>query len=202
MRKVRSPPPHLEELKANIKQECVAEVRTELETTKEGWVEVVRKNLKQEARKTAQEEQRPIVQTTLEEERMRQARRLNVRVTRIQESTDTSPEQDGRCLCTILGYREEDPLPFTRAWRVGRDLTRSRALVLQFPEDTARTAFLRRRAALHSRQGPPIYLDEDLTRMQIEHRCACMLRVMQPRREGRRAFYRDGRVIIDGRPID
>ena len=47
--------------------------------------------------------------------------------------------------------------------------------------------------------GDPIYLDEDLTKMQIEHRKSCMPRVMQARKEGHRAFYRDGRVIINDR---
>ncbi|MCO5550020.1 hypothetical protein L7F22_003497 [Adiantum nelumboides] len=51
-------------------------------------------------------------------------------------------------------------------------------------------------------QVPPIYLDDDLTRMQVEHRRACMPRVLQARKEGKRAIYRDNRVIIDGKAID
>ena len=76
-----------------------------------------------------------IVRTTLEEEKMRQARRLNVRVTGIDEEEGSTPKKDGRELCNKLGYKEEEPLPFIKTWRAGKDLTRERALILQFTND-------------------------------------------------------------------
>ncbi|KAH7431269.1 hypothetical protein KP509_08G040000 [Ceratopteris richardii] len=191
--------PKLEDIPMTIK-ECMEVVQSELETKKDGWVEVVKKNLRQEAKKNHHEEIH-IVHTTIEEEQMRQARRLNVRISSLTE-TDRSPEQDGRRLCTLLGYHADEPLPFTRASRAGRDTTRSRALIIQFSDETGRRDFLIRRAVLSTTPGTPMYLDDDLTLMQVEQRRTCMPRVLQARREGHRALYRDGRVIIDGWPID
>ena len=100
----------------------------------------------------------------------------------------------------MLGYT--DVLPINKAWRVGRDTTKKRALVLQFKDVEARVTFFKKRPILRGLGGDPIYLDEDLTKMQIEHRKTCMPRVLQARKEGHHAFYRDGRVIINGRTID
>ena len=200
-----------EEDKAAIKEELTKaitetlEVKTKalegmMEAKQEGWVEVVKKNLRKEAK---EEVQKDIVHTTLEEEKMRQARRLNIRVSGIQESKDSTPEEDGRALCTKLGYKVEDPLPFTKAWRVGKDTTKTRALLLQFPSELARTTFMKKKVILRGlREEPIIYLDDDLTKMQQDHRRACMPRVHQARKEGKRAMYRDGRVIIDGKAVN
>ena len=122
---------------------------------------------------------------------MRQARRLNVRVTGIEEEEGSTPEKDGRELCNKLGYKEEEPLPFIKAWRAGKDLTRERALILQFTNDESWSTFLRKRVILRALEGPPIYLDDDLTKMQVTHRQACMPRVHEARKEGKKAFYRD-----------
>ena len=75
------------------------------------------------------------------------------------------------------------------------------APILQIPNDETQTAFLRKRVILRGLEGPPIYLDDDLTKMQVTHRRACMPRVHQARKEGKRAFYRDSRVIINGKAI-
>ncbi|WP_447383772.1 hypothetical protein, partial [Streptococcus pneumoniae] len=64
-----------------------------MEAKQEGWVEVVKKNLHRE---TKEEVRKDIVHSTLEEEKMRQARRLNVRVSGIPEGP--TPEEDGRAL--------------------------------------------------------------------------------------------------------
>ena len=65
-----------------------------------------------------------MVHSTLEEEKLRQARRLNVRVIDIKETQGSTPEKDGRTLCTTLGYKEDEALPFVKAWRAGKDTTR------------------------------------------------------------------------------
>ncbi len=185
-----------------MKTKAIADsIEGRMDAKKEGWVEIVRKNLRKEVKEETQIDEHLIVQSTIEEEKMRQARRLNVRVTGIEENKDATPEMDGRMLCTKLGYKAEEPLPFLKAWRAGKDLTKKRALILQFPHDESRSTFLRKRMILRGLDGPHIYLDEDLTKMQVEHRRACMPRVHQARKEGKKASYRDGRIIIEGRAI-
>ena len=177
----------LEDIKDEIKK-VKEEVKSNIELAKTGWVDVVKRNIKKELK------DENIVNTTLDEEKMRQARRLNVRVTGLKEGA--SPDEDAQILGKMLGY---EALPITKTWRVGRDTTRKRALVLQFKDSESRIAFFLKRPILRGLGGDPIYLDEDLTKMQIEHRKTCMPRVIQARKEGHRAFYRDGRVIINDR---
>ena len=177
----------LEDIKDEIKK-VKEDVKNDMELAKTGWVDVVKRNIKKELK------DENIVNTTLEEEKMRQARRLNVRVTGLKEGA--SPDEDAQTLGKMLGY---ETLPITKTWRVGRDTTRKRALVLQFKDSESRIVFFKKRPILRGLGGDPIYLDEDLTKMQIEHRKTCMPRVIQARKEGHRAFYRDGRVIINDR---
>ena len=188
-----------EALKEEITKALTASIEDKLEATKEGWVEVVKKNIKKVAREEAQKDEVLIVHTTIEEEKMRQARRLNVRVTGIKEEEGSTPESDGKALCKKVGYKEEE-IPFSKVWRAGKD-PKKRALILQFASEESRTSFLRKRVILRGLEGPPIYLDDDLTKMQQDHRRACMPRVHQARKEGKKAVYRDGRVIIDGKTI-
>ena len=117
------------------------------------------------------------------------------------EIREFTPEKDGRKLCSMLGYKEDDPLPFVKAWRVGKDPTK-RALILQFIGEAERTAFMRKRVILRDLPGDPIYLDDDLTWRQVEHRRMCMPRVTQARDAGKKAFYRDGHIYIDGKIAD
>lgn len=189
-------------IKEEISKEITKDMEGKLEAKQSGWVEVVKKNIRKEVREETQREENQIIHTTIEEEKMRHARRLNIRVTGIAETPDSTPEKDGQLLCMKLGYKEEHPLPFTKAWRAGKDSTRKRALILQFAGETERVTFMRKRVILRGLEGAPIFLDDDLTRMQLEHRRTCMPRVLHARREGKKAFYRDGRVIIDGRPMD
>lgn len=86
---------------------------------------MVKKNIRKEVREETQREEHQIIHTTIEEEKMRHARRLNIRVTGIVETPNSTPEKDGQLLCMKLGYREEDPLPFTKAWRAGKDNTQA-----------------------------------------------------------------------------
>ena len=125
---------------------------------------------------------------------MCQARRLNVRVIGLKEGA--SPIEDAQTLGKMLGY---EALPITKTWKVGRDTTRKRALVLQFKDSESRIAFFLKSPILQGLSGDPIYLNEDLTKMQIEHRKTCMPQVIQARKEGHRAFYREGGVIINDR---
>ena len=101
-----------------------------------------------------------LVNATLEEERMRQARRLNVRVTGIVEKEGTLPTNDSKALCKILGYDEEEEPPYAGVWRVGTNHTCSRALILQFRDEITRIAFLKKRVILRGLKDQKIYLDD------------------------------------------
>ena len=118
-----------EALKEEITKALTASIEDKLEATKDGWVEVVKKNIKKEAREEAQKDEVLIVHTTIEEEKMRQARRLNVRVTGIKEQEGSTPASDGKALCAKIGYKEEE-VPFSKAWRAGKD-PKKRALILR-----------------------------------------------------------------------
>ena len=50
---------------------------------------------------------------------------LNMRVTGIPESLNVTPAQEGRTLCTKLEYSKEEPVPFTKSWRLGKDATKA-----------------------------------------------------------------------------
>ena len=80
-----------------------------MEAAREGWVEIVKKNIKKEVQKDAQ-----VMQSTFDEEKMRRIRRLNIRVLGVLDTTVIS-ELEGRNLCNKLGIGENEPLPFLRA---------------------------------------------------------------------------------------
>ena len=98
-----------------------------MELAKTRWVDVVKRNINKELK------DKNIVYTTLEEEKMCQAWRLNVRVTKLKEGA--SPNEDAQTLGKMLGY---EALPITKTWRVGQ----KRALVFQFKDSESRIAFL------------------------------------------------------------
>ena len=141
-----------------------------------------------------------VVTSTLEEEKRRRARRLNIRVSGIKE-TDATPEEDGKSLCLKLGLEEGEPTPFTKAWRgpPPKDKNQPKALLLQFPNEVSRNTFMRHRALLRDLPGDAIYFDDDLTWMQREHRRNLMPMITAARKEGKKAFYRDGHAVIDGK---
>ncbi|KAH7387744.1 hypothetical protein KP509_16G038900 [Ceratopteris richardii] len=122
--------------------------------------------------------------------------RLHIRITGLPEGA--SPNADATDICRRLGY---ESMPFTSAWRAGRDTSHSRALILHMSSKETRSAFSRHQSVLHGLPGGTLYMDEDLTRMQVAHRRACMPHILQTHREGSKAFYRDGKVFIDGHPI-
>ena len=117
-----------------------------MEETRNDWVEVVKKEVTEEITKATQQD---MVTSTLEEEKRRRARRLSVRVTGIPE-TEATPEEDARGLCTNLGHKENEPLPFTKAWRGAqpKDAAKGKALLLQFPDEVSRNTFMRQRNIL------------------------------------------------------
>ena len=67
--------------------------------SKTGWVDVVKRNIKKELK------DKNIVNTTLEEEKMCQARCLNVRVIGLKEGA--SPNEDAQTLGKMLGYETQ-----------------------------------------------------------------------------------------------
>ena len=190
---------------------AVAETVEKMETCKKSWVEAVKETegtwakewtlVKEKGKKVVPNKAIDLVNATLEEERMRQARRLNVRVTGIVEKEGTLPADDGKALCKILGYDEEEEPPYAGVWRVGTDYTRSRALILQFKDEITRITFLKKRVILRGLKDQKIYLDDDLTPTQIAHRKQEMPKVLAARNAGKKAVYRDGHVFIDGKMV-
>ena len=79
------------------------------------------------------------------------------------------------------------------AWMVGKDESRAKGLIILFTDMEKKKAFLSKRRAL---KGEKIYLDDDLTPAQVTHRKENMPRVLDARKEGKWAIYRDGKVII------
>ncbi len=192
-----------EVIKMEIVESVSKTIEGKMEAAKEGWVQVVKKNLKQEVTKEVTEiAHKEVVASTLEEEKRRRARRLNIRVSGIKETTAT-PEEDGKSLCIKLGLQEEEPTPFTKAWRgpQPKDAAQSKALLLQFPNEVSRNAFMRHRALLRDLPGESIYFDDDLTWMQREHRRSLMPMITKARKEGKKAFYRDGHAVIEGQIV-
>ncbi|MCO5563675.1 hypothetical protein L7F22_017322 [Adiantum nelumboides] len=186
-----------EAIKEEITKEITKAMECKMEATKEGWVDVGRKKITKEVKEEKRHEETLWMHATLEEKTMREARMLNVRVSGIKEEHGSSPESDGRTLCANLGYTNT---PFIKAWRVGKD-PQKRVLMLQFKDLMDKITFLKKRIALRGLGGTPIYIDEDLTKTQVEHRKLCMPKIIQARKEGKKAFYRDGRIFIDGKPI-
>ena len=76
-----------------------------------------------------------------------------------------------------------------------------KALLLQFPNEVSRNAFIRHRALLRDLPGDPIYFGDNLTWMQREHRRSLMPMITKARKEGKKAFYRDGHAVIEGQII-
>lgn len=81
-------------------------------------------------------------------------------------------------------------------------MTRDRPLILQFAGEAERTAFVRKRVLLRDYTGDKLYLDDDLTPIQVAHRKAYMPMVTAAHKEKKKAVYRDGRVIIDGKVVE
>lgn len=75
-------------------------------------------------------------------------------------------------------------------------MTIERPLILKFPDEVSKKAFLARHSAL---RGKTIYLSDDLSLTQLAHRKAKMVEVHEARKAGKWAVYRDGRVIITER---
>lgn len=109
-----------------------------VETTKkdidEKWIQVVAKQ------KTIIPPQEAIMTTTLEENQRRKARALNIRVAGLLAG-DTS-KQDAMALCHVL---EVEGILFEDAWRIGKDMTRDRPLILKFSDEASKKAFLAKR---------------------------------------------------------
>ena len=125
-----------------------------MELSKTGWVDVVKCNLKKELK------DENFVNTTLKCT-CHQA-----------QGEGISRRRHVQTLGKMLGQKEA--LPITKTWRVVRDTTRKRALVLQFKDLESRITFFKKRPILRALGGDPIYLDEDLTKIKIEHRKTCM----------------------------
>ena len=146
------------------------------------WIEVVKKQ------KGTSMDRMEMMNATLEEEAKRKARVLHVRVVGWAEKG--SPQEDATNLGTKIGASD---IPFASAWRVGRDESRAKALIIRFMDIDKKKAFLSKRKAL---KGEKIYLDDDLTPAQVAHRKENIPRVLEARKEGKWAVYRDGKVII------
>ena len=131
------------------------------------WIEVVKKQ------KGTSMDRMEMMNATLEEEAKRKARVLHVRVVGWAEKG--SPQEDATNLGTKIGASN---IPFASAWRVGRDESRAKALIIRFMDIDKKKAFLSKRKAL---KGEKIYLDDDLTPAQVAHRKENMPRVLDAR---------------------
>ena len=150
------------------------------------WIEVVKKN------KGMPSNQTEVMNATLEEEAKRRVRALRIRVVGWAEAK--TAKEDAEALCSKLGVESSLVLD---AWRVG-DVSdkRGRILMLKFEDIVKKDAFLAKRSGL---KGEKTYLDEDLTPAQVAHRKECMPKVLEARKQGKFAVYRNGRVIIADR---
>ena len=146
------------------------------------WIEVVKKQ------KGTSMDRMAMMNATLEEETKRKARALHVRVVGWAEKG--SPQEDAKNLGTKIGASD---IPFASAWRVGRDESRAKALIIRFMDIDKKKAFLSKRKAL---KGEKIYLDDDLTPAQVAHRKENMPQVVDARKEGKWAEFRDCKVTI------
>lgn len=180
--------PHLQEevkeLKTNVENGLRAwsdVVKQHQENTK--WIEVAKKQ-----RSSTSPSAPSIINDTLEEEKRRKSRAFNVRVVGWKE--DKSPKEDALALCTKMGANDRTPVD---AWRVGKDVSRERPLILKFGDMEEKKGFLSHRRTL---KGEKTFLEDDLTPSQVAHRKECMPRVIEARKEGKWAVYRDGKVII------
>ena len=77
--------------------------------------------------------------------------------------SEGSPHEDAKNLGTKI---RASNIPFASAWRVGRDGSRAKALIIHFMGTNKKKAFLSKRKAL---KGEKIYLNEDFTRAQVAH---------------------------------
>lgn len=82
-----------EALQEEITKVITTCMEDKLEATKQGWVVVVKKNIKREAK-----EEVLIVHTILEEEEMRQAKRLNICVIGIAKKEGLTPKANEKTL--------------------------------------------------------------------------------------------------------
>ena len=129
-----------------------------------------------------------IINDTLEEEKRRKARGLNVRVVGWKE--DKSPKEDALAVCARMGPPDKKPVD---AWRVGKDVSKERPLILKFSNLEERKAFLSHCPSL---KGETIFLVDDLAIVQVAHRKECMPRILEARKARKWTVYRDGKVII------
>ena len=97
-------------------------------------------------------------------------------------------------MTSTLGLAEHG---IEHAWRTGRDPTRPQPLIIRFRDTQARLAALRQRATL--RDHPTIFMDEDLTPMQVEERRTLLQQRDVARQKGKWAVVRDGRLLVGSR---
>ncbi len=177
-------------------QEEVKELKTSVENGLKAWSDVVKQHQKNtewievtKKQKTSAAPSAPsIINDTLEEEKRRKGRAFNVRVVGWKE--EKSPKEDALALCAKMGANDRTPLD---AWRIGKDASKERPLILKFDNMEEKKGFLSHRRTL---KGEKIFLDDDLTLAQVAHRKECMPRIIEARKAGKWAVYRDGKVII------
>ena len=90
------------------------------------------------------------------------------------------------CMHCMLGHK--DARPINKAWRVGCAITRKRALELRLKGLNSRITSLNKRPIIPRCGGDPIYLHDDLKRMQIEHRKMFTWHILQAPNEWHELF--------------
>ena len=148
-------------------EEWIATIQTTIaETTR--WVDVARR-----APKAA-------VSATIVEQEQRASKALNIRVHGTPRADSSTPLTDTVAFMTTLGLAEHG---IEHAWRTGWDPTRPQPLIIRFRDTQAQLAALRQRATL--RDHPTIFMDEDLTPMQVEERRTLLQQRDVARQEGK-----------------
>ena len=106
------------------------------------------------------------VSAAIAEQEQRASKALNIQVQGIPRADPLTPLADTTAFVTsTLGLAEHG---IKHAWRTRRDPTRPQPLIIQFRDTQARLATLKQRATLQDH--PTIFMDEDLTPMQVEER--------------------------------
>ena len=84
---------------------------------------------------------------------------------------------------------------------VGREGPYQKGAHAKIQQHGNQSGFYEKRVALRALQGDPVYIDDDLTVLQVKHRQTCMPKIKELRKEGKKVFYRDGRIFVDGKPL-
>ncbi|BBN20589.1 hypothetical protein Mp_Vg00780 [Marchantia polymorpha subsp. ruderalis] len=121
------------------------------------------------------------------------ARRKNVRISGLPESEKEGEECCHQVFAETLDVPNAD---VAQAFRIGTIGTQTRAIIVKFNDQTQRDTALANKAVLKGRR---IWLDPDLTPLQVEARRKELAKVKEAQDAGFFAYLRDGQAIVTQR---